>query len=448
MKNNLYLTYKIISRHPAFIFSKSFYKNSPIINKDFYKKETKPLIKNILKNKNTLFYIHIPFCKTLCKYCYCFKEENNNEKKHLEYIEYLKKELKILFYLNNNNKLNYSWINIWWWTPNIFSDKNFKYFFRILNLYFNLKEDKEVNIDIHPSLLTKNKLRLIKENCTRVSIWIQTFNLNLIKKLNRYNNKCDLYNLYFKYFRLNKIDINVDLLIWLKWQTYKDVNSMIKKIIKLKPTNISLNYFHRKDWLEYSINKKWIKLITDIKSKWNKFILNYNSSQNTQINIESSLNNIIWIWVGAVGHIFSKISLFRNNFETYYKSLDKEILYYDKYININKYLEWVSFFIEWILFDINKKEFIKLYWEKQLKDIIKTLFSLFKKKYLIDYKGYISTNNIKDHKIIPLITELLLKNYKNNFYIENNIWENEKKQANLNYKLFFDTNGKIIDQLE
>ncbi len=448
MNKDLYLTYKIISRHPAFVFSESFYKKNQKIDKKLYIEKTKPLIKKVLtKNENTLFYIHIPFCKSLCWYCYCFKEKNNDDEKHLKYLKYLEKELKILYSLNGNKKLKYHWINIWWWTPNILSDINFEYFFKILNSFFNIDLNKEINIDLHPSLLNRKKLNIIKNNCSRVSLWIQTFDLNLIKKLDRFSEKDDKYNLYIKYFQLNKIKTNIDLLIWLRWQSYEQVNETIKKVLKLKPSNISLNYFHKKDWLKYWITDKEIELISKIKSKRNNFVLNYNASQNTQINIESRLNNIVWIWVGAIGHIFSEISLFRNNFEKYYNSLDKKILHYDKYLKLNKSLEAIFYFLENIPFWINKKKFTELYWNLELQKIIHNLYLLFENNYLFDNWNYISSN-LKNEEIIPIVTNLSLKEYKKDFYDEKNISEEEKNIANLDYKLFFENNWDIIDQLE
>ena len=55
-----------------------------------------------------MFYIHTPFCEQLCWFCTCSKFITKDYDNVKEYLEYLYKEIDILFnFLNKNNiKLN------------------------------------------------------------------------------------------------------------------------------------------------------------------------------------------------------------------------------------------------------------------------------------------------------------------------------------------------------
>lgn len=444
-QDNIFYAYKIISKHPAFTFSEFFYKEDEFNENNFLN-----LVKKTLKNnKSNNYYIHIPFCRSLCNYCYCFKIQNQDDIFHFKYINYLDKELAIYYKLNWNKKLTYNSLNIWWWTPNIFSDDNFILFFNILNKYFDLnKKDKLINIDLNISFLSNKKLLTIKKYCSRVSIWIQTFNKKLLLESNRFFDKENFYNSYFRYFNINWIKINVDLMIWLKNQTLEDIDYTIKKIIFLKVDNVSLNYFHKKDWLKYDFDEKWIELIIETKSKWDKIIIKYNLSQNKQLDIESRKNNIIWIWVWAVGNIFGKVWFYRYNFDNYFNKIDNGILWFDKYIIIDTYLETVSYFLEKIFCRVKKIEIINIYWNKNLDKIKTKLNKLFINWFLKEDNEHIYST-VSDREIFPILVESLLGKYIKNWYFWN-LTDNYSESENVyeNYNFFFDHSGTYIDQLE
>ena len=44
----------------------------------------------------TSFYIHIPFCKTMCLYCACPVVLNRRQENEDKYVEYLKKEIRLV----------------------------------------------------------------------------------------------------------------------------------------------------------------------------------------------------------------------------------------------------------------------------------------------------------------------------------------------------------------
>lgn len=439
-----FFAYKIISKHPAFTLTEFFYSEDS--GKKYEKILNEELYKNIKKENN--YYIHIPFCMTLCNYCYCFKIKNKDDDYHKKYLDYLDKELNILYKINNGEKLQYNSLNIWWWTPNILSDDNFEYLFKIIARYFDLQNENNMfNIDLNISFLNTKKLNIIKKYCNRVSLWVQTFNTKILKESDRHFDKNIFYELYFRFFKINNIKINVDVMVWLKNQTKEEISFTIKKLIYWKVDNISLNYFHKKDWLNYEFWDSQKALIKEIKAIWDKVIINYNLSQNKQIEVDSRINNIIWLWIWSIWNIFWKLSFYRYDFDKYFENIDKWIIPYDKYLDMNNHLESISYFLEKIFCHINIDEFIKIYWKENLINIEGKLKDLYKENQLINNWSEIFSL-LKDIDIFPLLVNKLLWEY-----IETNFFWNFDKIYYTddyidNYKLFFDDNWKYIDQVE
>lgn len=52
-----------------------------------------------------LLYIHIPFCSKICSYCNCFKYKIRKKEDIDIYIKYLEKEARMLFEVNNFQKI-------------------------------------------------------------------------------------------------------------------------------------------------------------------------------------------------------------------------------------------------------------------------------------------------------------------------------------------------------
>ncbi|NDK07658.1 radical SAM protein [Candidatus Gracilibacteria bacterium] len=435
--NNIYYAYKIISKHSGLIFSTAFYKNTNFDDNNYIS-----LIKKVIKKENN-YYIHIPFCITLCNYCYCYKIQNIDNNYHKKYLSYLDKELKIYYKLNGNKKLSYTSLNMGGGTPNLLSDDNFTLLFDILDKYFDLSNKSSMfNIDLNISLLSNKKLLIISKFCNRVSIGIQTYNSKLLIESNRYYDKEKFYNAYFEFFKKNGVAINVDLMIGLTNQTVEDVDSIIKKMIYLKIDNISLNYFHKKDGLSYDFGDKEKELINVTQLKWDSIISKYNKSPNSQVDMETRRDNIIGIGVGAMGNIYGEIGVYRTSFENYYSYIDQGKIYFDSYIIMDKYLEIVSYFFERIVCSIIKSRCISLYGEKNYIKIKEKLNKLFEEGILVENNERIYST-ISDKEIMQLLVEYLLKDYIESGFFGNLKDDYDIESINKEFNLFFDKQGKF-----
>lgn len=86
--------------HQDLVFNYSEYPTKDHWEFDFKSDEYKKTLVEWLpnnKDKKIFFYVHIPFCEQLCWFCTCSKFITNDYKKVSEYLEYLYKEIDLLF---------------------------------------------------------------------------------------------------------------------------------------------------------------------------------------------------------------------------------------------------------------------------------------------------------------------------------------------------------------
>lgn len=402
------------------------------------------LINKIVKtsfndNKINNLYIHIPFCKTRCYYCHCFT--------HIwkiwyydKYLDYLIKHLKIILKFHNIISLNS--IYIWWWTPNIIWYKNLEKLFDFIFKNFETKNLKQFNIDLNPYILDIDTIKVLgKYGVTRCTYAIQSFNKEVLNLNSRYNLENFDYAKYILYLKKENIKINIDLMVWIKWQNFDICKEDILKSVNLKVDNISLNYFIQSENVNYVIDDEKKQLIFDIKNFFNKIINSkFNKSLNEQEETYIRENvNLIWIWNWSISHFHWKI-IWYNNFliDEYFEKIDKNIIFSDlKYLNLD--LELVKYLFFNLVFWVDKKYIDKKFgWFWKLEEKIKFLIN----KNILYFDWYILKSKVNNFKLYLYSTifiyDLIDEKYKFN--------NEDKNKIIFNLKKFFLDNWEKLDE--
>lgn len=179
-------------------------------------------------------YIHIPFCDTICTYCdFCKFYYNKDWCK--KYFKSLKKEI-LKFYKNEELETLY----IGGGTPSCLSLEELEELFSILDI-FSLKKDYEFTFECNIENLTKEKLEfLFNHKVNRLSIGVQTFDPELLLKLNRHHSKKEVFEKISLAKQIGFKNINIDLIYGLPSQTLKQVDYDLDCFLKLDIPHISL----------------------------------------------------------------------------------------------------------------------------------------------------------------------------------------------------------------
>lgn len=194
------------------------------------------------KNKQFGIYIHIPFCLQRCYYCdfatYTHSEVSTTID---EYLEALFDELQKGAQYAPQKEL--STIYFGGGTPSLLSTAQFS---RVLNkisqVGFHWSGATEITIEINPATLDKEKiLELQRLGVNRYSVGAQTFDEQILKKLNRKHSARDTHQTLELLSNMG-CNYSFDLLFALPGQDMKKLEFDLAQIEHYRPPHVSPYY--------------------------------------------------------------------------------------------------------------------------------------------------------------------------------------------------------------
>ena len=190
------------------------------------------------------FYIHIPYCRQLCNYCGCNSFAMTTEAQTNRYLSALHKEIDtVIRRLSPDRRI--AQIHYGGGTPTILPIYLLKELNDRLLSAFSCIEKPEIAIECHPGYLEEKDWLLLSEaGFNRVSIGIQDFNEKVLKAVNRRPSLLPI-DTIFRILREKKINVNLDFIYGLPFQTEESFAEIIRQAIELQPDRlVTFSYAH------------------------------------------------------------------------------------------------------------------------------------------------------------------------------------------------------------
>ena len=200
-----------------------------------------------MKTKNMGLYIHIPFCKSKCKYCDFISYPN---KEHLidRYVKCVKYEIRDIGISNLNDYkegkddlINVKTIYIGGGTPSVIDSKYIKEIINEIKQNIKIDGDVEITLEVNPGTVNEEKLRDYREaGINRLSIGLQSTNNNTLKRIGRIHTYEEFLNTYSLARKIGFNNINVDLMLALPEQTMVELMDGVGRVVNLNPEHVSI----------------------------------------------------------------------------------------------------------------------------------------------------------------------------------------------------------------
>lgn len=187
-------------------------------------------------------YIHIPFCRQKCSFCY-YSVVPGASHDHIEaYLDCLEKEA--VYYSGSTYlKKKMDTVFVGGGTPSLLNESQIvRLFSKIINR-FDVSSTREITFECAPDSITLDKLKLLKSlGVTRISMGVQSFDDNVLSKTRRDGNSEKVIDRYYDVVTAGIDKVNIDLIAGVEKESMNSMANTMNTLLNLnpKPTQVTL----------------------------------------------------------------------------------------------------------------------------------------------------------------------------------------------------------------
>ena len=184
-------------------------------------------------------YIHIPFCHQICNYCDFNKVYFKNQPVD-EYIEAVGKEIEMAVNQSPDQFQNIETVYLGGGTPTALSAQQISRLLKRINETLPTGKLVEFSSEANPDELTKDKLEALKlGGVNRLSMGVQSFDQQLLKKIGRTHSNEHVYETIQLAKEVGFENISIDLMYGLPGQTMEQWEDTLNKALALNLSHYS-----------------------------------------------------------------------------------------------------------------------------------------------------------------------------------------------------------------
>jgi oxygen-independent coproporphyrinogen-3 oxidase len=186
-------------------------------------------------------YLHIPFCRKRCHFCY-FKVYTDKDAGEIEgYLDTAIQELALYAKKPFIGGRKPKFIYFGGGTPSYISSRQITYVVNGMKQLLSWDEAEEVTFECEPGTLTEPKLSAIRDlGVTRMSLGIENFDDHILQINGRAHGSREIDRTYEFARSIGFPQINVDLIAGMMGETTENWRDCIKKAIALAPDSITI----------------------------------------------------------------------------------------------------------------------------------------------------------------------------------------------------------------
>lgn len=186
-------------------------------------------------------YIHIPFCRKRCKFCYFKVYTDKNASEIERYLDALIKENELYSRMPalQGRQLRLAYFG--GGTPSYISERQLAYLVEGLNRHVSWEHAEEVTFECEPGTLRKSKLETLKEiGVTRLSLGVEHFNDAILAANGRAHLSAEVYKAYEWAREVNFDQINIDLIAGMMGESEETWRETVRRALELEPDSVTI----------------------------------------------------------------------------------------------------------------------------------------------------------------------------------------------------------------
>jgi oxygen-independent coproporphyrinogen-3 oxidase len=186
-------------------------------------------------------YLHIPFCRKRCKFCYfkVFTEKNAAEIE--TYVSALAREIELVSQLQVMGGRPFRFVYFGGGTPSFLSVKQLTSLVDRLRANIRWDQAEEVTFECEPGTLQEHKVHALRDlGVTRLSLGVENFSDRVLEENGRAHLSKEIYRAWDWIRATDFPNVNIDLIAGMVGETWDNWRDSVRRAIELDPDSVTI----------------------------------------------------------------------------------------------------------------------------------------------------------------------------------------------------------------
>jgi len=186
-------------------------------------------------------YLHIPFCRKRCKFCYFRVYTDKNAGDVETYVSALSREIELVSKLPVMGERPFRFVYFGGGTPSFLSAKQLTSLVDRLRANIDWSLAEEVTFECEPGTLSKPKIETLRElGVTRLSLGVENFSGAVVEENGRAHLSGEVYKSW-EWIREQQFpNVNIDLISGMVGESWDNWRENIRRTIELSPDSVTI----------------------------------------------------------------------------------------------------------------------------------------------------------------------------------------------------------------
>ncbi|MGB7323697.1 MAG: coproporphyrinogen-III oxidase family protein [Rubripirellula sp.] len=187
-------------------------------------------------------YLHIPFCRKRCKFCY-FKVFTDVKAAEVQrYVDALCNEISMVSELEVMKERPFRFVYFGGGTPSFLSPKQLTKLADRLREHITWDGAEEVTFECEPGTLSETKVKTLRDvlGVTRLSLGIENFDDKILEENGRAHLSKQVYNAWQWITDAKTPNVNIDLISGMVGETWDNWKQNVVKTLELSPESVTI----------------------------------------------------------------------------------------------------------------------------------------------------------------------------------------------------------------
>lgn len=188
-------------------------------------------------------YVHVPFCTTQCRFCYCAVTTSLSTARFESYVDHVVGSLRRAGAVLGDTPVRTVFVG--GGTPSLLPPRLMERLFGAMHESFVIPPSTQITVETNPDSLTRDRLEVLVRvgRMNRLTVGIQTLDPEAQKRIDRYNDADRIRKMIDAARELGVRQLNVDVIAGLDGQSVEAFEADVRFALSLEPDSFHLSSF-------------------------------------------------------------------------------------------------------------------------------------------------------------------------------------------------------------